>query len=172
MTSRSSVYFISALVGAAVLWAALHAPNAHQPNAGSPAAVAPPAADSAAAAYPTDWMLTWTHIDPATPVRTFSMDGVGAVSRVINATPAGVLDTIPRPLVQWATRGIDRAALCTMKSSPADWRLEVSLTAAGRTCKVARSVRAWRRDERGRRVLAVVDSLEQIACRNRCSPFE
>ena len=117
-------------------------------------------------------MLQWTHIDPSMPVRTFTVDSAGVVSRVINATPRGVLDTLPRSLVEWAARGIDQAGFCTLKSEPADWRLDVSLTAGGRTCKVARSTAAWQREARGRGVLAIVDSLEKVACGNRCSPFE
>ena len=52
------------------------------------------------------------------------------------------------------------------------WRLDVSLTADGRTCTVARSAAAWQREVRGRRVIAIVDSLEKVACGTRCSPFE
>jgi hypothetical protein len=177
MTSRSSVYFFSAVVGIGVLAGAFalravaRAPNA-PPTVDSAAARSLTPAPPAAVPSPDGWVLKWTHIDPSTSVRTFSMDSAGVVSRVLNATPAGVLDTVPRPLVQWATRAIDQAALCTMKSRPADWRLEVSVTAAARTCEVSRSLKGWRGDDRGRRVLVVVDSLEKVACRKRCSPFE
>lgn len=178
MTSRSSVYFFSAVVGigalvfgAFALRGVVRPPNA-PPPVDSAAARSPTPPAPAAVAAPGGWVLEWTHIDPATPVRTFSMDSAGVVSRVLNATPAGVLDTLPPPLVQWATRAIDQAALCTMKSRPADLRLDVSVTAGGRTCEVSRSVKGWRGDDRGRRVLVVVDSLEKVACRKRCSPFE
>jgi hypothetical protein len=170
MTSGSSVFSFSALAGAVVLCARC-APS-DVPNDRSRASAATSADTSARGASSADWTLQWTHIDPATPVRTFSVDSAGVVSRVINATPRGVLDTLPRSLVEWAARGIDQARLCTLKSEPADWRLDVSLTADGRTCTVARSAAAWQREVRGRRVIAIVDSLEKVACGTRCSPFE
>jgi hypothetical protein len=48
----------------------------------------------------------------------------------------------------------------------------VSVTDGERTCEVSRSLKGWRGDDGGRRVLIVVDSLEKVACRKRCSPFE
>ena len=174
MTSGSSVFSFSALAGAVILCARCaprDVPN-DLPRADGNARSVDTSVRASSSSSSADWTLQWTHIDPAQPVRTFIVDSAGVVSRVINATPRGVLDTLPRPLLEWAARGIDQAGLCALKSHPADWRLDVSLTTGGRTCKVARSAAAWQREARGRRVIAIVDSLEKVVCRNRCSPFE
>ena len=166
MTSRSSVCSTSLRAGALGAWLLACAAGARPPAADA-------VGDPGAAPPSSDWKLEWTRIEPGEPVRTYLLDASGEVRRIVNARAMNARDTLARALVRWAAEDLRRARVCALPGGPADARLEVSLSDEGSSCRVVRSVAAWRRDADGRRVLAVVDSLERVVCRDdRCSPFD